>query len=386
MCDRPPAAPRRRRMRFARWVVAPVALAVVFARAGAAQDVAQLGARVFSASHAVNVARDSVDAILERMRAAAIPRDSIQAGAITVRFTAAKLPPATRAMLARAARTAWSETQLGLGDAAARVDARLPIVVKPGGLSYRLAPVALHFELPGRATAGTAFTTPLSDAEGTAGIVELIGDVAALDEPPALKAVGGDWIPAAGLSSADWANAAINLATETSAVTRDCYAGSVSRCESALALTDVQDPLTEWYSPADWRVIVARMPVVARERPERRARLTACLGGNAPDVCETLARETQVSRPLTTSTRRTLIGLALEIGGPKAYDRMTGAHGSALEVLAATSGIGADDLVARWRERVLAATPERVRPRALEATVMLGWTLLLAAAAARRRP
>jgi hypothetical protein len=373
----------------ARWVHRVLGAASLFAigsHAARAQSVAQLAQRVISANHAIDAANDSVNAVVEEMKLAEMPRDSLKVGGITLRLTMAGLPASTRAVLDRAMIGAWSRVQLGLGDAAARVSARMPVIFKRHPVVNRLQTQILSFELAGRPGAGRMFQSPISVAEAQTGIVDMIGALAAFEEPTILKEYSGEWMPATRLSAENWAEAAIDLATETSAATRDCYAGSVARCESALGLTKVKDPLTEWYSPEDWRVIVSRFPKITKDAPEHVAMLDQCKSGEAPDVCLTLAREKPVARPLVMDTRRTMIALALELGGPKAYDRMNAAKGSSLEILSATAGMGPDELVAEWRRRVLAATPDRVAPKALEVTAMLAWTLAFAALSTRKRP
>ena len=129
-------------------------------------------------------------------------------------------------------------------------------------------------------------------------------------------------------------------------------AGAIPRCESALGLTEVADPLTEWYSLSDWRVMVSGMRRLPGETTGRQASIDACVEDNIPKECELrFMRERAIPRPLDMATRHTLIGLALEVGGPKAFDRMTAATGTAGDILAATSGVGIDELVARWRMR-----------------------------------
>lgn len=370
----------------ARRAVASLALVALAAQTTGAQDLNKIGARLLAAEHSVNAAHDSIQALAQRERGKEVPYDSIVAGSLTLRFRSKDFTPSAQAMLVRVANKTWIQMHAALGDAADRVVRRAPVVVDQRAWLSRLAPHIIEFHFPGILGRSHAFTTPMSDAQAENAVTDLVGSEAAADEPLALQHYGASWLPAAGLGDLNWNRAAIDLATTNSAVTRDCYAGSITRCKSALGLTEVVDPLVEWYSPADWRVMVSGIHSPPGETAGRRASIDACLSGDAPKECEMLVRERPIPRPLEIDTRHTLIGLALEVGGPKAFDRMTVAAGTPAEILAATSGLGVDDLVARWRLRVLAATPESVRPRVLEATTMIVWILLFGFVAQRKRP
>ncbi len=369
-----------------RRTVAAIAL-VACASAGtaSAQDLAKLGARMLSANRAADDARDSAQAIVDSIRAAAAPRDSLDAGGFVIRFAPGTISSSTRAAIERGGATAWARLQRGLGDGAVRVSKRLPIIVAQQPARIRLQPATVSFTLKGSSSSGVWFPVPLSASQAQEGIIDLAGTIAALDEPTVLKRYAGEWIPAAPLTPGMWAEGAVDLATSDAAVARDCAAGSIVRCESALGLTDATDPLSEWYSKADLRVLVSRLPVPINEPPDRKSMRVRCLTGAAPELCELLEREQVVPRPVVLDARRTLIGLALELGGPHAYDRLIASRGTVTEILATTSGVSVDELVTQWRNRVLAASPDRVRPRVLEATTILAWTLIFAAFA-RRRP
>ncbi len=365
--------------------VAIATIACASARTASAQDLQKLSARVLAAHRAADVARDSVQAIVDSIRSAALPSDSLLAGGFIVRFAPGTLSSSTRAAIERGGSKAWLRIQEGLGDGAARVGQRLPIIVAQQAAPMRIQRATVSFTLKGAATSGVWFPVPLSANQAEGGLVDLAGTIASLDEPNALKKFAGEWVPAAPLAHDRWEESAIDLATADAAVARDCWAGSIARCESALGLTDVTDPLTEWYSKSDLRVLVSRLPVPGNEPADRKSMRLRCLTGAAPELCELLEREHPTPRPVVLDSRRTLIGLALELGGPKAYDRMIAASGTAMEVLATTAGMSADDLVSKWRVRTLAASPDRVRPHVFEATTLIAWTLLFAAFA-RRRP
>jgi hypothetical protein len=365
----------------------PVFALIAFAtHAGAAQDLNKIGARLVAADRAYNAAHDSLQALATAERDRKLPYDSIVAGSLMLRYTAKDFSPSEQAIFQHGAGAAWKQMQDALGDAADRIARRTPIAIGQRTWHNALAQQIIEFSIPGAEARSHSFSAPVSETQADDAIIDLIGSVASADEPPGLEHFSGAWIPAAGLGDRQWNTAAIDLATSNSAVTRDCYAGSIPRCKSALGLTEVADPLVEWYSPADWRVMVSGIRKTPGELPGRRASIDACLAGDAPKECEWLMRERPIPRPLDMEARHTLVAFALEVGGPKAYDRLTSATGGASELLAATSGVGIDTLVARWRAQVLAATPANVRPRVLEATSMIVWILLFAFVAQRKRP
>jgi hypothetical protein len=364
----------------------------------AAQDLQQIGMRELAASRAMTAAHDSITEIVRVMRNKKLPYDSIVAGALIVRYSSKDLSAATRATLQNSANETWKRVQLGLGDEATRVASRLPIVVNDrtsaAGIlldqrwyTSRLAPHIIDLNLPNMPGRGRGFVEPISIAQAEGAMIDLIGSVASIDEPAALKVFVGDWLPAAGLTERNWNSAAVDLATTNASVTRDCFAGSVPRCKSALGLTKVSDPYTEWYSPEDWRAMVSGSLQYPAGSEGRRDAMHSCVDGHVLTECEWLVRERPSPMPLDMDVRRTVVGLALEIGGPKAYARLVAAQDkNASAILEATSGMPIDDFVAAWRARVLAATPANVRPRVLEATSLIAWALLFAFAAQRRRP
>jgi hypothetical protein len=311
------------------------------------------------------------------------PKDSLRAGALTVKYTADDLSRSTVATLARGAAIAWGEAQAALGDAATRVVGRLPIIVNERRWVQRLEPRHIDFGLQGVPTRGRTFLAPIGDQEVATELLDLLGTVASIDEPAGLKAWFGDWIPLVNVTPQRWSDAAIDLATSNTSVARDCFGGSTMRCESALGLVEAKDPLRDWYSDEDLRVLVSTF---ARQAQYTNEELDKCLSGNSPATCLAIARTRPVPRPLNGDSRRTVLGLALELGGTKAYDRLISAKGTALEILSVTAGVPADSLMAEWRRRVLAAAPARVKPELLEASAMVAWTLLFAFGATRRRP
>ena len=370
----------------ARRAIVALGLIAFVAQTAAAQDLNKLGARLLAADRALTAAHDSIQVLAKNERAKQLPYDSIVAGSLTLRYWSKNFSRTSHATLERAANESWKAMRRALGDGADRIVHRTPIVVDQRSWQNQLLPHVIDFYLPNTLGRSHSFTVQMSDEQAEDAIIDLVGSSAALDEPLPLQHYAGAWLPVGGLGERNWDRAAMDLATSNSAATRDCFAGAIPRCESALGLTEIADPLTEWYSPSDWRVMVSGMHRPPDETTGRQASINACLNDNIPKECEMLVRERPIPRPLDADSRHSLIGVALELGGPKAFDRMTAATGSAGDILAATSDLGIDELVARWRMRVLAAAPENVRPRVLEATTMIAWILVFAFVAQRKRP
>jgi hypothetical protein len=355
-------------------------------RSGGAQSAAQLRVRLAATIRNTKIVRDSIVATRAR-RAVELPPDSMAGGSIRLRFEKKTLGPQLEATLQSAAARAWNAADSLFGDAGTTAAGALPIVVNHErarfiGSTASIDMVALELSGPGGRT--TQVHRPLTERRLADGILDLIGTLAMLRVPEAVIQWAGYWTPAHPLTGDDWRDAALDLATSSSSVTRTCYAGSLQSCESALGLTTVRDPLTEWYSPEGWRVLVGSWQP-RRDDLALAADHDACVVRKVTATCERLARSRPVPIPLTVYTRATFLGLALERGGHSAYARLLGAKGTPLEILATTAGVAPDVLVEEWRSRVLAALPRSVVPTLAETTVLVAWTVLFGVVATRRR-
>jgi hypothetical protein len=355
-------------------------------RGGGAQSVAQLRARLVATIRNTNIVRDSIAAMRAR-RGAELPPDSMAGGSIRLRFEKKNLGPELQATLQSAAERAWRIADTLFGDAAAKAAGALPIVVnhERAGLIGSTASIDMVvLELSGPGGRSTQVHRPLTERRLADGILDLVGTLAMLSVPDAVIHWAGYWTPAHRLTGDDWRDAALDLATSSSSVTRTCYAGSLQSCESALGLTTVRDPLVEWYSPDGWRMLVGSWQA-RKDDMALAADRDACVVRKVAATCERLARSRPVPIPLTMYTRATLLGLALERGGHSAYARLLGAKGNPLQILAATAGVAPDALMDEWRSRLLAALPHSVIPTPAETGVLIAWTVLFGVVATRSR-
>ena len=357
-------------------------LALLAAPAASAQD-PLVRARLFAAERAYRTAKDSHQVILDAFRAPMPARDSVRAGGLIVE-SRTPLSGLTRRALQRSTELAWLEVKRALGDSAEVATSAAPLIIGVDSVGTLASPLQAHIWLQRDPVRGTFLRLPLAPGAVAEAMLDRIGALAALRNPPAIREWLSDWLPPRRLAKADWADIAVMLATANSAVTRGCHAGAVSQCLLALGLTPVQDPFTELYSPDDWHVI-ARTYFRGAAGPWPNARVD-CIDHRNSAACLRIIRSRPAPQPIPMDVRRSVAAYALERGGPQAFARLLGARGSALEILETTSGLGADSLIAGWRATVVSATPHAVRPHALEATLMLGWALLFGVVAGRRRP
>ena len=354
-------------------------------KAQSAQSAAQYRTRLLATLRARKVTMDTLDTLRAR-RVMDLPPDSLVTGVVRVRYSKLNVGTDLDATLRAAVQhtAAIADAQFG--------DARLEgpeavIVVKRiqrtdvGAFSFDMVQV----ELPGSTGRITTIRAPITQRKLSDEMLQMIGTLATNGVPANVTKWAGFWAPSSPLTGDDWEAAALDLTTSTSSVSRTCYSGSLSGCESALGLTAVHDPLVDWYTPEGWRALVSTWDppvgdlglVAAHEE---------CVEKKVMATCERLARMRQVPVPLNMSTRSTLFNLALARGGRSAYTRLRNAKGTPLEVLSTVAGVSADSLVDEWRARTLAAVPHAARPSAGETTVLVAWTLLFGFAATRRRP
>jgi hypothetical protein len=370
-----------------RWVIAFAVVAAVTApHAAAAQSVEQLQRRLVAASKRGQQLKDSVTE-LHQMKSRDLPADSLVVGDLKFRFVRTNLGKNLEADLQTAAAKTLATADSVFGSELPRIAGEAPILAtrarSPFGELTRVDMVNLVIANGGgRATLVRA---PITQRKLEEAMLDLLGTMATSHVPANVIGWGGEWVPSRPLTRELWENAAIDMASSNAAIARTCYAGSLPACESALALTLIHDPLTEWYTPEGWRVLVASWKppkdayLVIADRAE-------CLEKKISARCEVLARGRSVPIPLTFATRSTLLALAFQRGGRDAYSRMLGAKGTTLQILAATAGVTSDSLLHEWRSRVIAASPKSTSPSPLEATVFIAWIALFGVAAGRRRP
>lgn len=348
------------------------------------QDAARLRMRILNAALAERAAVDTLEVLRQRGRFD-LPPDSLVAGTIVVRYDARELSGSSLEATAAGARLAFEEMRNYLGDGASLVGSSAPILARKRRSVTGFLMEDLEFSLP-HAPGRNAHTGPPIGPRAVANaLAELLGSLAPDHAPTPIRRWSRDWIPVRSLDHAAWERAAVDLATSNSAATRACHAGGLAQCASALGFTAVSDPLTEWYSADDWRVLVSSWNPSGLDVPAQRERV-ACLDARDLRLCERLSRRRNIPIPLSIWTRQTMYDLALSKGGAGAFTRMHNAEGTALDILAATAGTPPDSLLSEWRARLLAAAPHETRPGALEAALALAWTLAFGVAATRSRP
>lgn len=373
----------RHRAGFARAVCRAVLALALTALGASAQDAAQIRARALAASRHALALRARYDSV-RRANRAVLPSDSIRAGGLTLRVDPEVVRGTTRRTIERATARASEQIHRTLGSAADDLTVGNPVIVRalPAyGLTWLGSRLVFGLAgVPGRAG---MYAPTLTEREATAAILDLVGSLAAARAPASVRWWTLGWIPAFWEEESRWADLAVEMAVSRSSVARACHRGAIGQCERALGLVPVQDPLTEWYAPEDWRALLDGWKPLD---PEMDAVRRDCVERRVPASCERAARERTVPLPLALAARQTLLALALERGGTDAYRRMLASNGTVREVLTATAGIGADSLVAEWRARALAASPHGTRPGVTEAGFALAWVVLFALGAARRRP
>lgn len=375
---------QRGRFRAILALAGALGIAALVPRAAGAQSAAQYRARLGTTLRDRRVLLDSLDTLRAR-RAVDFPPDSMTSGVVRVRYSRANLGPDLETTLRAAVQRAGAIAATQFGDAQLQGAGSVIVVNRVqrtviSSLSFDL----LQVELPGTEGRLSTLRAPLTQANLSDELLEMIGTLATNGIPANVSRWAGYWAPSHPLTTDEWQAAALDLATSSSSVARTCYSGSVAGCESALGLTPVHDALVEWYTPEGWRALVgswdppAGDPILAAEHAE-------CVEKKVMETCQRLARMRQVPVPLNMSTRSTLFGLALAHGGRSGYTRLRAATGTPLEALSTVAGVPPDVLIDDWRTHALAAVPHSVRPSAADTSALLAWTVLFGFAATRRR-
>jgi hypothetical protein len=349
--------------------------------------VQRLHDRLVSTARLSITLRDSGE-YLRTHRWTELPADSLAAGPLHIRFLGKTLGADMEATLRAAAIGAAAVADSTLGDAAATFLGDAPIVAsrdrwRTMGWSPSFDILVLELANGGGRT--TTIRPPITRRKVEEGILDLIGTMATAHLLENAVQWGGEWVPAQGMTRERWEDAAVDLASSNAAIARTCHAGSIPACESALGLTKVADPLTDWYTPAGWRVLISDWHPPKEDFVAIGAR-AECVEKKIDSVCLRLSRARPVPIPLSFATRSTLFATALNRGGRPAFARLMSAKGTPLQVLSIAAGVSADSLVSEWRSHVLASTPRSSMPTPLDAALFVGWTIAFGVAATRKRP
>ncbi len=310
---------------------------------------------------------DLVDS-LERDRARA-GKDTISVGAIRIIANPSPLP------LREAARRAWPVIDSVYGSEARRLTDRPYLIhaVDPDTALERL-PVRVGMDVPWDLDVDTV--TAL-----------LLRNVPAPPPDEALRTwLGGPARPFAPTPS-ELSAVYVELVTAPSQAARSCFVGDLAGCRFASSLGDAVDTFERWYpSPAERRRLVTASLSHLLSRGETRPSFLDCAAGK-DSACTELLRSTppwSLPSPLSRGAHRTLVQVALRLGGREAYHRLLASPDAPLATrLAAAAGVGVDTIVARWRDEVLASRPASVSLPPWGAWVAVGWVAFFAACGLR---
>lgn len=356
--------------------IAPIAALVVLAGAPvAAQDLARLRVR---ADSLLEVWRDTVTVAdmedsLRALRGGSGGRLTVRAGALVISANPSPLP------LRAAAARAWAQIDSLFGAEAEAALAGRPLVLEvidEADTTRRREPVTAKVRVP--ATIGL---------EDLARTLVMVAPVAPADRS-FQEWLGGPILHAVPLAR-QHAGVYVELVTASADAVRSCFAGDVARCRDALTLSSESEPWRRWYSPAERAGVIRESFAYYFGRGKTEAQFTACTARRDDSACVELFRaipKPALRPPLSLDARRTLVRLALRLGGRAAYGRLlrpTGGDAAMADRLALAAGIPVDSLVAVWRAEVMAARPQPVTLPLWAVAIPLGWVAVFGACSLR---
>ena len=186
------------------------------------------------------------------------------------------------------------------------------------------------------------------------------------------------------------------IATTSSRVTRNCIAGDVPACGSALGLDapmyprgperrtlegvtrweeDTLERMHAWYTPDERRSMVVQFsrrygdpPAGVNWRP--------CVDDHVLQACDELLRAVPHGPPLPGSVRGTLLAYALQQGGRGAWGRLLeNPEVTPTEALEYASAMPIGDLLSGWRAMVISARPDTYRSLVPRLALAMLWVL-----------
>lgn len=179
----------------------------------------------------------------------------------------------------------------------------------------------------------------------------------------------------------------VDLVLAPSRAARSCFAGSLVGCRAALQLADDSTFFLTAYDAEDRRAVVAGARAPTLLEPLDRSIYDRCLVERIDAACVDFLRSLgrgQIPRPLPDEARELFMTTVLDAGGPAAYDRLVGTPTAAIaDRLVAASGIPLDSVVARWRNRLIAARPPAPSVPLIDGLLALLWIGVLATCALR---
>lgn len=342
-----------------------------------AQSTAALQARFRGLADSTAVLRAQIDAREERKDAGS-RTDTLRHGGLVV-LTRGVMP----GTLAPAAPLAWRLLVSRFGDrpatAAGAVEVEATEGLQLSVLTFRAA------EAANRRASQRGNVVRLASI-GLDSLAEVIAAVASRDLWAGTDSVLQGW-----RESADpaWSLRDVNLeglyeqmVTSRWIVPRRCFVGDLGSCRGLLALDPAVHVLVASYTPEEREVVVGGITAYASGRVEA-ATIDACLRSHDTSQCTRVLVEAfpdpwSHRGALGPPARQALLALALEMGGPGAFETLrASAPGPMGERLARTAGVPVDSLLTRWRNAILAARPQTVAVTAAGGWTALGWATLL---------
>jgi hypothetical protein len=170
------------------------------------------------------------------------------------------------------------------------------------------------------------------------------------------------------------------LATTPWSAARRCYSGDLTACRLSLGVTRV-DPATGWYNAMDRRVYVAQVLHGTSEA----ARDCVDAGDDAACIASLKrAPGGAPEPPLGDQARQFLLALAINAGGPRAFERLMAHPQEPLDArIEAAADIPLDSLITRWRDQILAGHPKTVAADSQAAWAAVAWGIALTIVALR---
>ncbi|HTY06820.1 MAG TPA: hypothetical protein VMC86_09905 [Gemmatimonadales bacterium] len=316
----------------------------------------------------LRAARAQGAATAVRSTAASRGLDPIQVGDLMILTNLPKALP-----FDAAARTAWSVLRRTYASSAPALAAR---------------PLHLRVWYPDRqspALPGARMVLGTTSEDGLARM--LVGMVG---EPPpdsGLKAWLGGGVQAVMDTVASRRTAYVELVRAPSLAARHCLLGDLAACRSALHLDDDSALYLTAYDAGERRALVARVRAPNMLTPADRQLYGACVSSEADSACVAFLRSlapAEIPRPLAERPLQELVTVALEAGGPAAYDRLTADPRAAMPArLAAAAGMPVDSLIARWRAALIAARPAPPAPPLGDGLLAVAWVGVLGLCASR---
>ena len=306
----------------------------------AAQDSAATLARMerrLDSLRAVMAASDSAAQLMVRT-------DTVVVGPLRIATT-----PALRPDIQAAATAAWERLRerFGVGLAGAEIPT-LPL-----GSTTDSQPVDTRVEVLARAIERLASLEVWGHQDSA--LVQWLGG----HLPTDAAATAGDTLLAALVGTPAIPNAA-------------CIRGDTAACAVGLGLGQVRHSVEAWYAPEAWPGLVER----DRNSPgsQGASERSACVDQGDLSACQAILSQHPPPPPVPLVGRALLTQLALQSGGPGAFERLVANPEAPLgDRLAVAGRQPLDSLLVRWLGAVRSGSPDGTPGRTSEFLIVLAW-------------